>query len=329
MTTERRNGRALLKPLALVGVVGLLLAAAALAAALSRSDSVSASELVLISAPATLQVGDLVTDPEIIAIDGTTLAAPVPAIVTQTWLEPSGGPCYLPVPGTRAIASTATEGIFSPEVKSQSISFRTKFVLPEGFTNPSISFTATADDAVEVLLNGSNIGFIQDFGTDLCDPPSSFAFANSGAFTVGENTVELRLLNFNAPLPLSLSYRLVISFTPPQVIPVAIDIKPGSDPNSINAGSEGVIPVAILTTPTFDAATVNALSVKLEGAPVRLKGKSGNAGSLEDVDGDGDLDLVVQIMDWTLSAGSTTATLTGLTFSGTPIQGSDSVNVVP
>lgn len=31
--------------------------------------------------------------------------------------------------------------------------------------------------------------------------------------------------------------------------PVSIDIKPGSDPNSINLGSRGVIPVPMLTTP--------------------------------------------------------------------------------
>jgi hypothetical protein len=40
-----------------------------------------------------------------------------------------------------------------------------------------------------------------------------------------------------------------------------IDIKPGSFPNSINPRSKGVIPVAILTTDTFDATTVDPLSV--------------------------------------------------------------------
>jgi len=52
-----------------------------------------------------------------------------------------------------------------------------------------------------------------------------------------------------------------ISVTP-TVLPVEIDIKPGSYPNSINPNSNGVIPVAILTTPSFDATTVDPLSVK-------------------------------------------------------------------
>lgn len=110
---------------------------------------------------------------------------------------------------------------------------------------------------------------------------------------------------------------------------VTIDIKPGSDPNSVNLSSGGNIPVAILTTDDFDASTVDPLSITLEGGAVRLKGKSGNAGSLEDVDGDGDLDLVVHVTDWTLTEGSAVAILTGETFDGTPIQGSDSVNIVP
>lgn len=42
----------------------------------------------------------------------------------------------------------------------------------------------------------------------------------------------------------------------PSTITVDIDIKPGSDPNSINLKSKGVIPVAILTTDDFDAADV-------------------------------------------------------------------------
>lgn len=110
---------------------------------------------------------------------------------------------------------------------------------------------------------------------------------------------------------------------------VQIDIKPGSDPNSINLGKEGVIPVAILATPSFDAATVDPLSITLEGGAVQLKGKSGNAGSLEDVDGDGDLDLIVQITDWTLSEGQTSAILQGKTKDGISIQGKDTIRVIP
>ena len=60
------------------------------------------------------------------------------------------------------------------------------------------------------------------------------------------------------------------------------------------------------------------------------KGKSGKYGSMEDVDSDGDLDLVVQIenvINWAPDA--TEATLTGFTLDGIPIVGTDSVNIVP
>ena len=114
-------------------------------------------------------------------------------------------------------------------------------------------------------------------------------------------------------------------------IPVTIDIKPGSDPNCFNSNGHGVIPVAILTTDTFDATDVDPFSVTLDGAGVRVKGNSGNAGSLQDVDGDGDLDLVVQIedLDGTYQPGDTIATLKGETIDDTLIEGTDSICIVP
>jgi hypothetical protein len=73
-------------------------------------------------------------------------------------------------------------------------------------------------------------------------------------------------------------------------IPETIDIKSGSFPNSINPKSNGVIPVAILTTNPFDATTVDPLSIKF--GPQRATEAHGR-GHNEDVDGDGDVDLVL------------------------------------
>ena len=68
----------------------------------------------------------------------------------------------------------------------------------------------------------------------------------------------------------------------------------------------------------------------MDGSAVRVKGKSANAGSLEDVNSDGFQDLVVQILDDAqYSPGDAEATLTGLTFDGLEFQGTDSICIVP
>ncbi|NIM51045.1 MAG: hypothetical protein GTO22_17650, partial [Gemmatimonadales bacterium] len=77
--------------------------------------------------------------------------------------------------------------------------------------------------------------------------------------------------------------------------PVDIDIKPGSDPNSINLGSNGSVPVAIFSTADFDATTVDPSTVILADAAVKVRGKGTPMAAAEDVNGDGLLDLVVHV----------------------------------
>jgi len=112
---------------------------------------------------------------------------------------------------------------------------------------------------------------------------------------------------------------------------VQIDIKPGSYPNSINLGSGGVVPVAILSGAGFDATQVNPATVELAAAPVQLRGKGTPMASFQDVNGDGLLDLVVQVTteSLVLSETDTQAVLTGSTFDGVRLTGSDTVRIVP
>jgi len=107
-------------------------------------------------------------------------------------------------------------------------------------------------------------------------------------------------------------------------INVAVDIKPGSFPNSINPRNNGVIPVAILSTDSFDAATVNPASVFFGATGTETKP---NHYALEDVNGDGKADLMLQFptQNTKIVCGTKTGVLTGATSLGQAIKGSDSI----
>ena len=106
-----------------------------------------------------------------------------------------------------------------------------------------------------------------------------------------------------------------------------IDIKPGSDPNSINLKSKGKIPVVVLTTDTFDATQVDWRTVSF--GPYGATEPHGRS-HVKDVDNDGDMDVVLHFntQDTGIACDDTEATLTGETFGGEAFTGSDAVSIV-
>jgi len=126
-----------------------------------------------------------------------------------------------------------------------------------------------------------------------------------------------RLIRMSAAIPGPGQAFLFVS-TPTEV---AGDILP----KSINVHKQGVIPVAILATSEFDATSVNPSSVRFGPANA-----TATHNAMEDVDDDGDIDLLLKFNapQTGIVCGSTRASLTGKTFDGEPVQGSDSFKTV-
>jgi hypothetical protein len=112
---------------------------------------------------------------------------------------------------------------------------------------------------------------------------------------------------------------------------VDIDIKPGSDPNCLNINDHGVIPVAVLGSADFDVSSIDPATLVFAGLVPRQKKDGRFSCSYEDVNIDGFPDLVCQFEDnstnW--APDGDTATLTGETYDGIPIEGTDSICLVP
>jgi hypothetical protein len=111
---------------------------------------------------------------------------------------------------------------------------------------------------------------------------------------------------------------------------INVDVKPGDGLNYINLKSQGKTPIAILSTATFDAGTVDPATVTVAGAPVSLRRNGTTASSLEDVNADGLLDLVVHISTKDLQpTNPNQVLLEGYTISGERLWGIDEMILAP
>jgi hypothetical protein len=184
-------------------------------------------------------------------------------------------------------------------------------------------------NGLEIYVNGA----LEDFRTPLPD----FLDTNAADLLIGASIAEGAPLNglvdevevFNRALTADEIRAIYVAGSAGKCreLAVAIDIKPGTFPNGVKPLVKGTMPVAVLTTPEFNATRVDPATVTFgvtgtETAPVRY--------SVEDVDGDGDLDMLLQFTtaETGIVCGTTEAKLSGYNISGLAIVGKDSVTTV-
>jgi hypothetical protein len=196
-----------------------------------------------------------------------------------------------------------------------------------------------ADDGFDIYVNTTYVG------TYVANIPNTDNVWHVTDFDISSyNFSGLLTIKFEATAPAwslcatygQVAFNLIELYGP---YPVAIDIKPGSDPNSINPNEQGVLPVAILGS-SIDVSTIDLTKpITLGGAAVTSRGSAKKtpklAVSFEDVDGDELMDLVAffrvqDLVDSGALDGSTTELmLEAETMGGVPIYGTDAVSVVP
>jgi hypothetical protein len=115
---------------------------------------------------------------------------------------------------------------------------------------------------------------------------------------------------------------------------VEIDIRPHNARNQINLNRHEHVRVAILSSDTFDATTVDPTTVRFgatgtEAAPITWwpHRRPRDRSKLRDVDRDGDVDMVLlfKVGDTGIKCGDTSATLTGQTVDGEDFEGTDAI----
>ena len=195
-----------------------------------------------------------------------------------------------------------------------------------------VHLDGAADDGFDVLVNDINVG-------TYLDKHSSNTWVTDTDFNISSwNFSGLLTIKFQATAPAwggcgtygQVAFNLIELWGPATV---DIDIKPGSDPNSINLKEQGVLPVAILGS-SIDVSTIDPNTITLGGADVAFRGSAKApklAVSFEDVDGDGLMDLVAffRVQALVLDENTTQLMLEAQTTGGMLIAGIDMVNVVP
>lgn len=246
--------------------------------------------------------------------DMATLLDDGRVLIAGGWYGPPGAEVYDPV-----------TGVFTPSYLSAYPRYLSKAEL--------------LGNGQVLIPGGVNAGWVAESLADIWDPVTG-DITSTGSLMTARAWHTVTTLNngrilvvggFSGYLGEPYSHSSAEIYTP-SFIPIAIDIKPGSYPNTFNQNEHGVIPVAILSDSDLDVRDINVESLLLQGLSVKMAGKSGKyLAHYEDIDNDGDEDLVVQFQDsdsWVVP-GNDYAVLSGSLSNGIQIQGADTISIVP
>jgi len=97
--------------------------------------------------------------------------------------------------------------------------------------------------------------------------------------------------------------------------PIDVVLKPGGGAPTVNLRSNGLLSVSVLSDASFDATGLNALTIRLGPAQAGIFHAQGHT---SDLDGDGDLDLLLhfRIPELGVACGDTSMAFSAMTFAG-------------
>jgi YVTN family beta-propeller protein len=263
-----------------------------------------------------------VNDVHVIQTSTNTVVATIPLISGSydVVITPDGSQAYVIGSCLASVIETATNTV------------TTTFALPCNDGNAhGVDITPDGAFLYVVMGNGDVSGIQTSTNTVTATIDGGFAYVANfdsddvSVIQISTNTVVATIPVGSDPLAVA------IAAVPSPVLSVPIDIKPGSNPAVITLRGNGRIPVAILSTPSFDAPATVVTSSLTFGRTGDERSLASCSAAAQDLNGDGRLDLLCQFFTQptAFQVGDTEGILLGTTFGGQRIEGRDAVRVRP